>query len=146
MDAFDQTYDVAVSYAEEELPYVEEFVLACRARGLQVFFDRDHRVAVWGYFYVIKLHKIYGGTTVRHVVPFISADYLRRPFPMRELKAALSQALLRDVEDYVLPVIVGEVDLPNGLIGPHVGQLRTEDFSPDELAKALAKKLGARQP
>lgn len=141
MDAFDKTYDVAVSYAEEERPYVETFVAACRARGLRVFFDRDHRVAAWGRFYPVKLLKIYGGTSVRHVVPFISVAYLRRPFPMRELKAALSQAFTRDAEDYVLPVIVGDVDLPDGLIDRHVGQLRIEDFSPDELAEALAKKL-----
>ena len=60
---------------------------------------------------------------------------------MTELKAALSQAFVRDAEDYVLPVIVGDVKLPAGLIDPHVGQLRLEDFSPEELAEAVGKKL-----
>ncbi|HEV7651883.1 MAG TPA: hypothetical protein VGP26_27320 [Actinophytocola sp.] len=60
---------------------------------------------------------------------------------MMELKAALSQALTRDAEDYVLPVGVGGAEVPDGLLGPHVGLLRAEDFSPDELAEALAQRL-----
>ena len=60
---------------------------------------------------------------------------------MMELKDALSQALTRNAEDYVLAVIVGNVVLPAGLIDPHVGQLRIEDFSPVELAEALAERL-----
>src|ERR1700742_3692767 len=63
-----------------------------------------------------------------------------RDFTMMELKDALSQALTRNAEDYVLAVIVGNVELPAGLIDPHVGQLRIEDFSPVELAEALAER------
>lgn len=141
MNAFDQDYDVAVSYAEDARPYVEKFAAACRKRGFRVFFDREHKVACWGLFYPASYLKIYGGASVRHVVAFISANYLRSSFPMMELKAALSQALTRDAEGYVLPVRVGDVEVPDELLGPHVGSLRAEDFSPDELAEALAQRL-----
>jgi len=59
-----------------------------------------------------------------------------------ELRATLSQALKRDTEDYVSPVLVDGVELPSGLVDPYVGLLRLEDVSPDELAAAVAEKLG----
>ncbi len=134
-------YDVAVSFAGEQRGYVESTVSAARALGLRVFYDRDMAYRWWGRNFVLEQRRVYSGSALRFV-PFISAEYLGRPYSRDEF----SYAMLRSVtvgDDYVLPVLFGEVCVPAELLHPHIGYLRAEDHSPRQLALLIRAKVDA---
>jgi hypothetical protein len=125
-------YDIAVSFAEEEIEYVDRTVTAAKALALKVFYDRDMSNTWWGRNFVVERRKIYGQLAL-HFVPFISTGYLTEPVPQDDF----SHAIVRAVElgnRYILPVLVGEVKVPSELLLPHVGFLRAEEHTPEELA------------
>ncbi len=136
-------YDVAVSFAGEQRGYVESTVSAARVLGLRVFYDRDMAYRWWGRNFVVEQRRVYVGSTLRFV-PFISAEYLARPYPRDEF----SYAMLRSVavgDDYVLPVLFGDVRVPAELLHPHIGYLRAEDHSPRQLAFLIRAKVDAHR-
>ena len=134
-----QKFDIAVSFADEQRAYVERTVVAAKALGLEVFYDKDVGVDWWGNDFVVEQRKIYGEAAL-FVVPFISKDYLRRPFPMDEFSAAMVKAVGRR-HPYILPVLVGEVIVPPELLSPHVHFLRAEDYGPEQLAEQMRLKV-----
>src|SRR4051812_20820243 len=121
MTGHTHVYDLAVSFAGEQRPYVEEFVEECRRRKLTVFYDLDQTVDYWGRNFIFEFRKVYGGGQPRFVVPFISADYLAKPYPMDEFAAAVEQAFQRGAEGYILPVIFGDVTVPPEVLNPAIG-------------------------
>ena len=133
-------YDLAVSFAGVQRPYVDEFVRECKRRGLRVFYDRDMTVAYWGKNFIYEFRKVYGSVKPRYVVPFISTDYVAKPYPMDELATAIEQGFQRTTT-YILPVVVGDVDVPRELLNPAVGFLRADDHSAAELADRMVEKL-----
>ena len=44
----EKTYDVAISFAEEDSEIVEDIKKACEMKGLKVFFYKDERAQNWG--------------------------------------------------------------------------------------------------
>lgn len=132
-------FDIAVSFADEQRRYVEHTVVAARNLGLKVFYDKDALFDWWGLNFIVEQRKIYSGSTL-FVVPFISKEYLERPFPMDEFAAAMIKAV-RLRHPYVLPIVVGDVDIPAELLHPHIGFLRAEDHTPEELATRMKVKV-----
>jgi hypothetical protein len=98
-------------------------------------------LAWWGRNFIVEGRKVYGQRTW-HFVPFISAEYLVEPRPRDALEAAIVVAVERG-DDYILPVVVGDVRVPPQLLHPHIGILRAEDYPPPELAAALSTKVAA---
>lgn len=141
MEAHPHTFDVAVSFAGEQRAYVEQFVRACEALGLTVLYDRDRTLELWGHNLIYEFRRWYGGTGPRYFVPFISAEYLAKPYPKDEFAAAAEQSFQRN-DLYILPVIVGDVQVPPELLSPAVAYLRADDFDPAQLAEQMARKLG----
>jgi hypothetical protein len=135
-------YDVAVSFASEQRPYVVEVVRECERRGLAVFYDADRALDFWGKNVIRELRDVYGGTQARYFVPFLSPEYLAKPYPMDEFTTALTQALQRQ-EDYILPVVFTGTQIPINLLNPAIGYLRAEDHTPPELAEKLATKISS---
>ncbi|MGW5635987.1 TIR domain-containing protein [Streptomyces sp. NPDC003832] len=135
-----QVHDLAVSFAGEERPYVEQVVADCKKLGLTVLYDRDLSVELWGRNLIMGFRSIYGGTRARYVAPFLSRAYLSTPYPMDELRAMLVPAL-DNPDEYILPVLVGDATVPAELLSPAVGFLRMEDFTPQELAHAFRRRI-----
>jgi hypothetical protein len=132
-------YDIAVSFAFEQRDYVEQTVTAAKALGLTVFYDRDMTHAWWGRNFVVEQRRVYGQRTL-HFVPFLSTEYLVRQYPRDEFSYAMLAAVRRG-DDYVLPVLVGEVAVPEEVLHPHIGYLRAEDVTPDKLAIHMKAKV-----
>ncbi len=141
----DHIYDLAVSFADEQRPYVECVVRACEAHGLRVFYDRNKTVDFWGRNFIREFRAVYGGTQARHFVPFLSNDYLTKPYPMDEFNVAILQALKRGDDDYILPIMVGPVQIPADLLSPAIGFLRAEDHSAEDLAEIIVERVQAAQ-
>ena len=135
----DKAYDLAVSFAGEHRSYVEQTVAACKKLGLRVFYDRDMRNEWWGKSFIREQRKVYGART-RYFVPFISTEYLAKPIPMDEFSSAMMTAV-KQGDGYVLPVLIGDVQVPADLLHPHIHYLRAEDYSPDQLAEQLKARV-----
>jgi hypothetical protein len=132
-------YDVAVSCAERESDYVQSVVAAARARDLRVFYEKEMTYEWWGRNFITEGRRIYG-RRARYFVPFISAVYLREARPRDAFESAVSAAVARR-DDYILPVLVGDVRVAPELLDPAIGYLRSEDHSPAELAAKLAERV-----
>ncbi|GAB3443990.1 hypothetical protein [Actinophytocola sediminis] len=126
------TYDIAVSFDEEQRAAAGEVVEACRQRGLTVLHGPDHTHEWWA--------KKDGGdlpdARVLFFLPFVSA--------IDEFTAAMLRAVRAGAE-HVLPVLVGAVDVPAGLLHPHVTYLRADEHRADQLADALSGRVEAAE-
>jgi hypothetical protein len=134
-------YDLAFSFASPDRGYVEATKLACERLGLRVMYDQDLSTEWWGADYLTEQRTVYGQRT-RFFVPFISPEYFRRPIPADEFRSAL----WTDLEQgggYILPVLIGDVDVPPEKLHPQTGHLRAEAYTPEALAAVMAKKVGA---
>lgn len=140
------TYDIAVSFAGEQRDYVVQFVEACKARDISVFYDRDLTNEWWGKSYIREQRKVYGKNT-RYFVPFISTEYLAKSIPQDEFSSAMMTAVNQG-DGYVLPVLWGSVQVPSDLLHPHIHYLKADDYSPQQLADAVVQRIGVggRQP
>jgi TIR domain len=134
-----ENYDLAVSFAGEHRDYVEQTVNACKKLGLHVFYDRDMSNEWWGKNFIREQRNVYSAQT-RYFVPFISTEYLAKPIPMDEFSAAMMTAV-KQGDGYVLPVLIGDVQVPPDLLHPHIQYLKAEDFTPQQLAAQLRDKV-----
>jgi hypothetical protein len=145
-----EDYDLAFSFAGSDRTYVEATKLACERLGLRVMYDRDLSNEWWGENYVAERRTGHGGRA-RYFVPFVSHEYFRRPVPADEFAAALWTDVRRG-GGRLLPVIIGDVVVPPQRLHPHVGYLRSDQYSPDRLAVEMLRKVrhptatGEREP
>jgi hypothetical protein len=64
-----QVYDIAVSFAGEQRPYVEATVNEAKKLGLRVFYDNDMNVEWWGKNFIVEQRKgVRRGHTVLRTV------------------------------------------------------------------------------
>jgi hypothetical protein len=136
-------YDIAVSFAGAQRTLVEPVVRACQDAGLTVFYDRDNTVEFWGRNFITGMREIYGGTRARYVVPFLSEEYLASAYPMDEFTTAMQRAIEISADSYLLPIIIGSVQVPSELLNPAIAYLRLEDHTPGQLAQIIAARVGA---
>jgi hypothetical protein len=136
----DMIYDLAVSFAGEHRDYVERTVRACEQLGLRVFYDRNMNNEWWGRNFVREQRQVYSSQT-RYFVPFISTEYLAKPIPMDEFSAAMMTAVKLG-DGYVLPVLIGNVKVPPDLLHAHIHYLRSNDYTPEQLAVQLQTRVG----
>jgi hypothetical protein len=130
-----QDYDIAVSFAAEQRDYVERTVAAARALGLRVFYDRDMSNAWWGRNFLLEQRKIYGQRAL-HFVPFISTEYLSASHPIDQFSYAMTRAI-EQRNRYILPVLIGSVVVPPEMLHPHIGYLRAEEHTAEQLAARM---------
>ncbi|HXA20282.1 MAG TPA: toll/interleukin-1 receptor domain-containing protein [Thermoanaerobaculia bacterium] len=132
-------YDIAISYASEDSRIVGTVVRRLKAeKGLKVFFSPDYKVDLWGKD-EREFERIYGGGA-RVVVPFISKDYVRKEWPLREFRAAKRADKTRDY-DSILPVRIDDSALTG--LRRTVQYLSTQDHTATEIADGLIRRLRA---
>lgn len=98
MDSY--MFDVAVSYASEQRPFIERFVKKLRLNSLSVYYDRDAQVSMVGKLLDQELYNIYLKRS-RHCVLFISKEYINKPITRYESQIILSETLFNDGFMYV---------------------------------------------
>lgn len=126
------TYDVAVSFAEEQRSAVEEAAEAFRQRGLTVLHGPDHTHEWWAG----KDGGDLPDARVLFFLPFVSA--------MDEFTSAMLRAV-KTGDEHVLPVLAGDVTVPADLLHPHVTYLRAAAHRPDQLVEALTSRIEAAE-
>ncbi|MFD4676817.1 toll/interleukin-1 receptor domain-containing protein [Lentzea sp. NPDC058450] len=131
-------YDVCLSFAGEDRPYVDQVARHLTELGVSRFYDTDEQADLWGKNLVEHLDQIYRHDS-RFCVMFISEHYARKMWTKHERQAAFDRALVSDTE-YVLPVRFDDTEIPALRVG--TGYLDISNRSPRELAEMIAQKVG----
>lgn len=132
-------YDVCLSFAGEDRPYVDEVARHLTELGVTRFYDTDEQADLWGKNLIEHLDQIYRHDS-RFCVMFVSEHYARKMWTKHERQSAFDRALISDTE-YVLPVRFDDTDLPALRVG--TGYLDLRRLTPRELAEMIAEKVGA---
>jgi glucokinase len=132
-------FEVALSYASEDRPYVRRVADRLAAQGVSLFYDEFAKTLTWGTELPETFNDIFGGKA-RFAVAFISAYYISKPWPMHEGRSAIAKALVEH-RTYFLPVKLDDSDLPG--LRRTVGYVDARSTSPEELADMIIEKLEA---
>jgi thioredoxin-like negative regulator of GroEL len=130
-------WDVALSFAGAQRPYVEQVASALQARGVRCFYDADEQIDLWGKYLAEELPAVYAEQAAA-VVVFVSAEYAARDWTRLERRAALNRAV-RERQEYVLPARFDDTPLP-GLLSDMVA-VDLRGRTPQQFAAMIADKL-----
>lgn len=130
-------YEIALSFAGEDRPYVEEVALCLKAEGIKVFYDGFEKVALWGKNLYNHLSEVYGKRS-RYTVVFLSENYRKKLWTKHELESAQARAFA-EAEEYLLPVRFDDTEIPG--IQPTVSYIDLKGVTPAELAAMIKEKI-----
>jgi hypothetical protein len=130
-------FDVCLSFAGEQRPYVEEVAALLRANGIRPFYDKYERANLWGKDLYEHLDSVYR-EKAQFCIIFISEDYARKVWTSHERKAAQTRALHNSIE-YVLPVRFDDTEIPG--IRPTLGHIDARSTKASELVELIREKL-----
>ena len=95
-----QKYDVAVSYASEQRPYVERFVARLQSQKMRVYYDRNAQAKMVGKILDQELHRIYLQES-NCCILFLSNAYVEKPVTRYESQIILSENLFKENFMYI---------------------------------------------
>jgi hypothetical protein len=130
-------YDVAFSFAGEDRKYVEDVANVLKEKGIRIFYDKFEIVDLWGKDLGIHFDYVYR-KSAKYCVPFISKYYKEKVWTTYEIKSAISKAIETN-EEYILPARFDDTELPG--IRPTIGYINLKDYSPNEFADLLMRKI-----
>ena len=130
-------YEVALSFADPDRPYVRRVAEALQSRNRRVFYDEFEQVRLWGKDLFQHLNQLYR-TQAIYCVVFVSEHYIRKVWTQHELKAIQAGAFEMDRE-FLLPARFDDSQLPGQ--NPTVGYLDLRALEPESLADMLDRKL-----
>lgn len=129
-------FDVALSFAEEDRELVLPVLQHLKDRDVEVFYDKDRQVEMWGLDLVEYFSQTYT-TRARYVLLFGSQHYVDK-WARLQRRAALARALEHHTE-YVLPIRVDDTEVPG--LSPTIGYLDLRVHTPWVIADAVVQKL-----
>lgn len=135
-------FDVALSFAGEDRPFVEKVAEALRRDGVEVFYDAFEQVSLWGNDLSEHLGEVYGKQS-RFVVLFLSRYYAQKAWPNHEKRFALSGVQSGGVVR-VLPVRFDDTEVAG--LPPSISYLDLRVLTPDKLAELIRQKLDLDEP
>ena len=130
-------YDVAVSFAGEDRPLVEEFVNILASNNISVFYDSWEQAKLWGKDLYQYLDMIYS-QAAQYCIIFVSKNYVEKAWTKHELKSAQARAFQQNSE-YILPIKLDDTELP-GIPGT-IAYIDIRHVKIDEVARLLLEKL-----
>lgn len=130
-------YDVALSFAGENRPYVKEVADCLIARGVRVFYDEYEETTLWGKDLSEHLDSIYR-EKAKYCVMFISKEYASKAWTTHERRSAFVRAL-QDRGGYILPARFDDTSI-DGLHST-IGFIDLTAKTPEQLALLLVKKV-----
>lgn len=133
----EKPYHVALSFAGEDRPYVEQVAALLLNSGLRVFYDRYERVDLWGKDLYVHLNDVYRNQA-QYTVLFASKHYTEKLWASHERKAAQERAF-RENREYILPARFDDTPIPG--VPTTVGYVDLRSTPPGELAGLIAAKV-----
>jgi hypothetical protein len=93
-------YDVAFSFSRERRDYVRQVAKYISSRGVDVFYDEDQELDMWGKNLIDYLEDIFKNRA-KHCVMFISKEYAEREWPNFERQIIQAKGMIE--KGYLLP-------------------------------------------
>lgn len=131
-------YDIAVSFAGEDRPVVEEFVNSLAENDISVFYDSWEQAQLWGKDLYQHLDMIYQ-QAARYCVIFISENYVKKAWTKHELRSAQARAFQQNSE-YILPIKLDDTELPG--LPSTIAYIDLRQTSIKQIADILFEKIG----
>jgi hypothetical protein len=132
-------YHIALSFAGEDRPYVEEVASSLRKEGVDVFYDRYEEATLWGKDLYAHLSDVYQNKAL-FTVMFISEAYRKKLWTNHERKSAQTRAFSDSKEEYILPAVFDEsIEVP-GLLKT-TGYISLKKKTPEQLSELIVQKL-----
>lgn len=129
-------YTLGVSYASEDIEYVNQFVQTIKNNNISVFFDRDEYIRLISTYLHEELYNIFSAEC-EHCIIFLSKNYLRKSHTLWEMRTILNTSLEKkcyfSVANFDNSVFPG---LPTDFF-----QIDITQYSPEKLATTMIKKL-----
>jgi len=137
------TYDVAISYASEQLAYASKLNDELSSNGISVFFDKEQNLEsqIWGKEMAEYLADIYYNKS-RFCIMLISRAYVSKAWPTYECQNAIARQI-KQMGEYILPVRFDDSIVP-GLVTT-INYIRGIDKKPKEVADLFIKKLEPKE-
>jgi hypothetical protein len=132
-----EKFDVALSFAGEDRPYVKKVFEQLQLLEVSCFYDEFEKVELWGKNLIDHLSVIYKDRS-RFVVMFISRFYVSKVWPTLERKNAQARALVAN-EEYILPTRFDDSVVPG--LTDTVAYVDLRSTSPQELAVMISQKV-----
>lgn len=129
-------FDVAPSFAEEDRERVLPIVERLKDLGVNVFYDEDRQVEMWGVDLVEYFSETFA-SRARFVLLFSSQHYVSA-WARVQRRAAQTRALEEHTE-YLLPIRIDDTPVP-GLL-PTIAYLDVRKHSNEVIAQAVVQKL-----
>lgn len=133
----EKEYDVALSFAGEDRPYVSQVAEVLRAYGVRIFYDVYEQHSLWGKDLYTHLDEVYRIRS-RFCVMFLSRHYRAKLWTNHERKSAQARAF-EESGDYLLPVRLDSTEIPG--VRPTTGYLDGRKLTPTEVANLICAKL-----
>jgi hypothetical protein len=140
-DSNNFAYDVALSFAGEDRPYVAQVAAALADADVKVFYDRYESATLWGKDLYAHLSDVYQNQA-RFSVVFVSKHYAVKVWTSHERRSAQARAI-REKTEYILPARFDDTEIPGFL--PTIGYVDLRTTSPLKLAELILAKLGRRE-
>jgi hypothetical protein len=102
-------YQVAISFAGENRDQARRLANALRRRSVSVFYDEFFLAEMVGHSLSEYLERVFSAES-QHCVMLISEDYVRKPYPSHERRAALARALTDT--GYLIPIRLDDAKIP----------------------------------
>jgi hypothetical protein len=134
----DFEFDVALSFAGRDRRLVEEIARYLVDCDIRVFYDEFFADDLWGKDLFQHLQGIYRDKA-RYCLIFVSKAYKGGVWPKHELRQAQERSL-RAESEYILPVLIEDVDLPG--LNTTTGYVDARKKPAFYIAGLILRKLG----
>lgn len=138
----DFDYDIALSFAGEDRPVVNDLAAALTQAGVRVFYDNYEQADLWGKDLYQHLQGVYRDRA-RYCVVFVSEAYARKLWTRHELKQAQARAF-KESQEYILPVRLDDTEIPG--LNATIGYIDLRHHSVAELNDVILEKLREADP
>jgi len=134
-------YDIALSFAGEDRPYVDSVAHLLRDKGIKVFYDAFEEAKLLGKNLYDYLSDLYANKAL-FTIMFVSEHYGKKLWTDLERQAMQSRAF-REKQEYILPVRFDDTKIP-GLLDT-IGYLSLKTRTPGQLVAVIEEKLKQRK-
>ena len=130
-------FDVALSFASEDRPFVERVADILKESNIRVFYDKDEEVDLWGKDLLKWLNEVYRRRS-KYVIMFISKPYAKKMWPNFERRTALERAI-RQRKEYILPARFDKTQVPG--IRSSLAYIDLKYETPESFASKIIRKV-----
>lgn len=130
-------YDLALSFAGENRPIVDELAAMLTALGVRVFYDDYEKAELWGKDLYQHLQSVYRDSA-EYCIVFVSEAYGKKLWTRHELKQAQARAF-KESQDYILPVRLDDTEIPG--LNATTGYIDLRHHTLAQLSEVIIEKL-----